>query len=242
MKKNLILIFIFLFFLGGPLYVLLSGQLVLNEHWRTANRSSADLAPNPFKDRESIVQIYGARTYGWRGMFAIHTWIAIKPKNQFVYTVYQALGWNYFRNQPVVDVRQDIPDRVWFSHQPKILFQAKGEQAEKIIAEIQAAVKSYPYKNGYHMWPGPNSNTFVAYVIRHSPSIKISMPMTAIGKDYLINGICESAISKTGVQCSLKGVLGFTFARVEGVELNILGFSFGINRSYPFVHLSGIDQ
>ena len=242
MKKNIFLIIMLLFFLGGPLYVLFSGQLVLNQHWRTADRSSAQLAPKLDINKEAVVQIYGARTYGWRGMFAMHTWIAVKPVNAKTYTVYQALGWNYYRKKPVVDVRQGIPDRVWFSHRPKVLYQATGKQAETVIKEIQDAVKRYPYKNIYRMWPGPNSNTFVAYVIRHSPSIKIRLPMTAVGKDYLINRYCTSAISKTGYQCSLKGVLGFTVAKVEGIEINILGFGVGLNTTYPFIRLPGIDQ
>jgi len=241
MKKVFLIFMLFLLFFGGPIYVLLSGQLVLNQHWSKSNRSSAHIAPNPKKHKEAIVQIYAARTYGWRGMFAIHSWIAIKPKNAEHYRVYQALGWNKFRNLPILDIRKDIPDRVWFDHKPWIIFDARGKKAEKVITEIKNAVKNYPYKDNYRIWPGPNSNTFIAYVIRHSALITSRLPLTAIGKDYQINSICSKSLSKTGYQCSLKGLFGFTIAKSEGFEMNILGFGFSINANFPFVHLPGID-
>jgi hypothetical protein len=29
--------------------------------------------------RDAVVQVYASRTFGWRGAFADHTWIAVKP-------------------------------------------------------------------------------------------------------------------------------------------------------------------
>ena len=43
--------------------------------WRTASRDSAGLAPDPRTTPEAVLQVYGASTWGWRGWFAIHTWI-----------------------------------------------------------------------------------------------------------------------------------------------------------------------
>ena len=46
--------------------------------WRTASRKSAGMAPDPSVTKEAVLQVYGADTWGWRGWFAIHTWIATK--------------------------------------------------------------------------------------------------------------------------------------------------------------------
>ena len=48
--------------------------------WRFADRSSVGLAPLPSKTAEAVVQVYAARTYSWRGAFAVHSWIAVKPE------------------------------------------------------------------------------------------------------------------------------------------------------------------
>jgi hypothetical protein len=34
------------------------------------------------------------------------------------------------------------------------------------------------------MWPGPNSNTFTAAVLRAVPELAILLPPNAIGKDF----------------------------------------------------------
>ena len=61
--------------------------------WRFADRSSVGLAPLPSKTAEAVVQVYAARTYSWRGAFAVHSWIAVKPENADKYTIYQVMGW-----------------------------------------------------------------------------------------------------------------------------------------------------
>jgi len=241
MKKLFIVIVIFTLFLGGPLYMLFSGQLVLGKHWREADRSSSKIAPNPNSIKESIVQIYAARAFNWRGMFGLHTWLVIKQKNENKYSVYQIIGWKLLQGLEVIDVRYDIPDRMWFGNKPWILYQAIGEEADLLIPQINKLIKQYPFKNKYSLWPGPNSNTFIAYIIRNIPSIKIRLPVTAIGKDYQINSICTKALSKTGIQCSLKGIISLTLAKVEGIEINLFGFTFAFNTEIPYVHLPGID-
>ena len=42
---------------------------------------------------EAIVQVYASRTFGWRGAFAVHTWVAAKPAGADRYTRYEVIGW-----------------------------------------------------------------------------------------------------------------------------------------------------
>ena len=57
-----------------------------------------------------------------------------------------------------------------------------GEEANRIHA-VLAAPLDYPYRDPYQYWPGPNSNTYVAWILRKS-GVKCDLPMGAIGKDY----------------------------------------------------------
>lgn len=226
-----------------PLVLILSGAVSLGRDYRTANRDSAGIAPDPAETPEAVVQVYAARALNWRGIFGVHTWIATKPENAPEFTVHQVVGWRTFRNLPAVFSEPAIPDRNWFGNQPEIIADLRGDEAAKAIAKIIEAVESYPYVHEYRLWPGPNSNTFTAYVARQVPELKLELPVTAIGKDYPVNGaIVERAPSGTGYQASLYGLVGIMMARQEGLELNLFGLSFGIDFFRPALKLPFIGR
>ena len=81
------------------------------------------------------------------------------------------------------------------------------------------------------------ADTFTAWVLRAVPELKADLPPTAIGKDYLGDGVVSSAPSGSGHQLSLGGVLGVAASGVEGLELNVLGLTFGINPFDPSLKL-----
>jgi hypothetical protein len=119
----------------------------------------------------------------------------------------------------------------------------RGEIAEKAIVGIYQAVAKYNYPNRYTTWPGPNSNSFVAEIGRQVAELKLDMPSTAIGKDFLSNKLFfDKAPSGTGYQFSIYGLLGLTLAREEGLEINILSLNFGINPLKPKIKLPGIGS
>ncbi len=238
------MLFLFLFvFVALPLYTVLSGQAPLGRDFRTADRSSAGLAPPAETTPEAVVQVYYARALNWRGIFGVHTWIATKPENAAQYTVHQVIGWRLYRGLPAVVSAPGIPDGRWFGNQPTLVSELRGEAAAEAIAKILAAVESYPYADEYRLWPGPNSNTFVAYIGRQVPELKLDLPPTAIGKDYPINGsLLDRTPSGTGYQFSLLGLLGIAMGREEGVELNLLGLNFGIDFYRPALKLPFIGR
>lgn len=198
--------------------------------WHQASRISAGIAINPLLEKRVIVQIYCARAFSWRGFFSVHSWIAVKHRNSDHYLVYQLLYWNKFLHNNIISVTKDIPDRYWFDAKPKIIYSYIGDLGEKMIEEINQAILSYPYKNKYILWPGPNSNSFISYLIRNSSLIRTNLPANAIGKDWLgFNKFFAFSESKTGIQISIFGIFGIIFALKEGVEFNILGLSFGFS-------------
>lgn len=207
--------------------------------WRTASRDPIGIAPDPAAVPEAVVQVYAARTYGWRGTFGVHTWIATKPTDAAEYTVYEVMGWRAYRGGSAVVIEQRVrPDRRWFGNEPSLLADMRGEGVEEIIRRIDAAARSYPYPDSYHVWPGPNSNTFVAHVVRQVPELRVDLPPTAIGKDYLPNGgVFARTPSGTGWQFSLFGLFGVMAAAEEGVEINLLGLTFGFDPTAPALKL-----
>lgn len=227
-----------LFLLSLPIYAVLSGQVPLGRDYRTADRSSAGIAPLADRTPEAVVQVYAARALNWRGIFGVHTWIATKPENAPQYTVHQVIGWRTYRNLPALFSAPAIPDGRWFGNDPELICELRGEAATDAIPKILAAVASYPYPNEYQLWPGPNSNTFMAYIGRQVPELRMDLPSNAIGKDYPINGsIIDRTPSGTGYQLSMFGLLGLAVGRDEGVELNLLSLNFGIDFFRPAIKL-----
>lgn len=240
--KLAFLVFLFLTVIG-PLWVLLSGQVDFHADYRTANRASAHLAPDPKLTPEAVIQVYSAPAFNWRKIFSVHTWLAVKPKGATQYRVYQVVGWRLFAGLPALMDEKDLPDRYWYNEKPKIILDLRGEAAEKLIPKITQAAATYPYPNDYEMWPGPNSNTFIAYIGRQVPELGLAMPANAVGKDYLPHhAFFAPAPSGTGFQISFFGLFGFLLASSEGLEFNFLGVVYGVNPMRLFIKLPGVGE
>ncbi len=205
-----------------------SGQ-VGNRDWRTASREPVGLAPDPATTHEAVVQVYAARAVRWRGYFGVHTWIAVKPTGAEHFTVYEVAGFGLQRTGTSIRSSARAPDGRWYGNTPELLKDARGPGVDAIIQRIETAVQQYPYAATYHVWPGPNSNTFVAFVLRDVPELRVDLPPTAIGKDYLGVMPVAQTPSGTGGQLSVFGVAGVAAGWEEGVELNLLGLTFGID-------------
>jgi hypothetical protein len=208
-----------------------------NSDWRTASREPVGLAPDPAAHPGAVVQVYAARTVGWRGVFGVHSWVAVKPAHAKAYTVYEVIGWKLRWDDTAVSIGERDADARWFGNAPELLAEKRGGEAEALIPRIDKAARSYPYGDEYSAWPGPNSNTFTAWVTREVPELRADLPPTAIGKDYLGSSVFAAAPSGSGVQFSVVGVLGVTASTVEGFELNVLGLTFGIDPWPPAIKL-----
>ena len=197
--------------------------------WRTASREPVGLAPDPADLKEAVVQVYGARTVGAKGLFGVHTWVAVKPAEAQEWTVYEVVGWRLRSSQSAIVVHSRPPDARWFGSMPELYADRRGPEVDELIERIDKAARAYPYGAEYRAWPGPNSNTFTAWIARAVPELELDLPATAIGKDYLGSSIFGAAPSGSGVQLSLGGVLGLAVSAVDGLEFNVLGLNFGIS-------------
>jgi len=230
--------------LAGPLLTLASGRASVSGDWRHATQRSTGQAPDPALHREAVVQVYASRAFGWRGAFADHTWLAAKAQGADHFTRYEVIGWNGGGGRSVVSISgQRAPDAEWFGAAPRLIRDVRGAEADAIVRKLPQAVADYPYGTTYHAWPGPNSNTFLAHLGREIAELHVTLPSTAIGKDYLsINRIISTPPSGTGVQLSLLGVLGVIWGPDEGLELNVLGLVTGVDLHMPALKLPGIGR
>jgi hypothetical protein len=228
----------------GPMVVYMTGGARLRGDWRTASHASTGLAPDPARVREAVVQVYAARAFAWRGAFSVHTWMAVKPANAEHYTRYEVIGWRLYRGLSSLSISSDrAPDAQWFGAHPWLLRDVRGAPAETIINLLPQVAASYPYANRYRVWPGPNSNTFTAHLARHLPQLRLALPPNAVGKDYLHSGwTITRSPSGTGLQVSLSGMLGVLVGLQEGIEINILALTIGLDPLGLAIHLPGIGR
>src|SRR5437764_10814514 len=199
-----------------------------------ADWSSTGMLPPATADRDARLLVFTGRTGRWKGIFAVHSWIVFKGENAARWTRYDVVGWG----QPV-RTNGWVPDGRWFGDTPRVLVDVRGAEAAALIAKVKAAIASYSYSHAgdYRIWPGPNSNTFVATVLRAVPELAVILPANAVGKDFRPYPYVGLSDSRTGVEASLWGLLGVKIGWVEGIEFNFLGLVAGLDIRHPGVKL-----
>ena len=209
-------------------------------NWRRADWSSSGLLPPAATTAPAHVLIMSGRAGGIKGVLAIHSWIVVKRANAQNWTRYDVVGWT-----PVpVQMNYWIADSRWFDTVPTIVADVSGTQAEALIPKIETAVEQYRYNNSgdYRIWPGPNSNTFIAAILRAVPELALQLPPNAIGRDYRGRPYAGLTDSGTGIEVSLWGILGLKVGWVEGFELNVLGLVAGVDLRHPAIKLPGYGR
>jgi Protein of unknown function (DUF3750) len=195
--------------------------------WRTANWSSSGVLPAAQSLTPATVIILASRTGRWKGIFAEHMSLVLKPANAAQWTRYDVVGWGS-------PIRRDdyAADAFWYGNVPRVIFRLEGNEAQALIPKIEQAIAAYPNSaaGSYVIWPGPNSNTFVAWVVRHTQGFDAELSPVAVGKDYLGPGLrMARAPSSSGYTVSLGGYVGATLALEEGLELHVAGSTIGID-------------
>ena len=195
--------------------------------WSTADWSSAHVLPDPKASPEAALYIMSARTGGLKGAVATHSWIVIKEPAARTYERWDKVGWG-------MPIRHDAypADGRWYSNVPEIVVSRHGTKAERLIPEIRAAVAAYPFamRGGYHIFPGPNSNTFVAFILSNTKGLAATLPPVAVGRDYPIGRQLIALDKARGeLRLSLFGYAGITVGRVSGLEVNLFGLVAGID-------------
>ena len=239
-NRSVPMLAIVLLFLG-PLIARAALYAVGNDprSWRDADWSSARLLPPATADKQARVVVFTGTTGAWKGIFSVHSWIVYKPANGSAWTRYDVVGWG-----SPVRTNNWPPDGRWYGNTPVAIADVSGAEAEKMIPRIEAAVSEYRYAKAgdYRIWPGPNSNSFVAAVLRTVPELGVTLPPNAVGRDFRDGFYAGLTDSRTGIEINLNGLAGLKVGWVEGFELNLLGLVAGIDLRQPGVKLPGFGH
>ncbi|PSJ54346.1 DUF3750 domain-containing protein [Kumtagia ephedrae] len=223
----------------------------LGEHpssWRDADWSSSGLLAEPQDDPEAAIYVMAARTGGLKGALSVHSWIVTKAAGASSYQRYDKVGWG----SPVR--RNGYPaDARWYSNLPTVVRKISGGEAERLIPKVEAAIAAYPYgrPGDYRIWPGPNSNSFVAHVLAAVPELGAKMPSNATGRDFAPGFASVAWLPGTrDLHATLGGYLGFSAGITSGLEMHFLGLVAGVDITEPglkipafgTVSLSGVAQ
>jgi hypothetical protein len=222
--RNFLLVFVIIPILFGTALGYARGW---PEDRRQASWSSAGLLGEAALTEPATVIIISARTGRWKSIFAEHMAIVVKREDASSWTRYEVVGWGN-------PVRKNafVADAFWYGNMPQIIYRLEGAAAATLIPKIEASIARYPHqqRGSYVIFPGPNSNSFVAWVVRNTQGFGAELSPVAVGKDWLGEDVYfDLAPSKTGYTLSLFGLLGGTLASEEGVELHLLGSTIGVD-------------
>src|SRR3989344_374695 len=76
-----------------------------------------------------------------------------------------------------------------FNGKSKLLKIIEGDEnspVRKLIDFIENSKENYPHYSKYFLM-GPNSNTYVKWILNNFPEIEVKLPWNAVGKGYKIN-------------------------------------------------------
>ncbi len=207
--------------------------------WRDADWSSTGLLPQARDFAPARVVVFTGTTGAWKGIFSVHSWIAFKPAGAKSWTRYDVVGWG----NPVRTNGWPVDGR-WYGNVPVALADITGPEAERLIPKIEQAVRDYRFARAgdYRIWPGPNSNSFVASVLRAVPELGVELPPNAVGRDFRDGFYVGWTDSGTGVEVNVSGLVALRVGWVEGVEVNLLGLVAGLDLRYPAVKLPGFGR
>lgn len=210
------------------------------ESWRAADWGASGVLADAAATPGAAIHVMSARTGGLKGAASVHSWLVWKSAGASVWTRAEVVGWG----KPV---RRDAyaPDARWYSNAPFFVGSVTGAAATALIPPLVAAIDAYPYDmpGSYVIWPGPNSNSFVAHVLREVPEIGVALPPNAVGKDWLGPGFRARRDAGGGdLHLSAWGYAGLSVGPRTGVEINLLGQTFGLDLAHPALKLPAIGR
>ncbi|MCK0167897.1 DUF3750 domain-containing protein [Jannaschia sp. S6380] len=208
------------------------------DSWRAADWSASGVLPAAADVPGAAIHVMAARTGGMKGAASVHSWLVWKRADTR-WTRAEVVGWG----RPV-RIDAYAPDARWYSNAPYIVGTVTGADASTLIGRIEAAIDTYPWNDTgtYRIWPGPNSNTFVAHVLREVPKIGVTLPPHAVGKDWLGHGPRALRDAGGDLHLSAWGYAGLSLGPRSGIEVNLMGQAFGLDFARPALKLPGIGR
>lgn len=87
---------------------------------------------------------------------------------------------------------------------------------------------NHPWRLDYESWPGPNSNTFVANLLRAVPGMGAELDHNSVGKDWVEGLRLGRTDDGLGVEVDAT-FLGAAIGLYQGLELHMIGLTAGVS-------------
>ena len=178
----------------------------------------------PANDQATVLLLTGGLGHPM-DQIARHPWFATRAAGGTTWAIYEVGGGGSsddpFDHSPYLE---PILHAVW-----------RGAEAERAMACLER--ESGPWQDAldYRFYPGPNSNTFGDAMLR-ACDLRASLPATAVGKDW--RGALGVSWTSEGTGFQIESpVLGLRLGLKEGVEVHVIGLSFGIDLWPPAIIL-----
>jgi hypothetical protein len=185
---------------------------------------------------ELIVELRGATLPSVLRAIAVHHWFVVFDPETGATT-----RWEVWQNRDADGeswghLHRDLmhPDRPVGGGPTFTVAQWEGDEARR-LRDVLERPEEYPFREVYRYWPGPNSNTYAAWVLARAGLLHDFDPR-GIGKDFLAPygfGISRGP----GSTCLGTPLLGVRWGRHVGLELYVLGLTFGL--AYRPLRLKG---
>jgi len=201
--------------------------------WSNADWSSAGILPRVPQENEAAIHVLAARTGGLKGAFSLHSWLVIKKPGSDRYDRYDKVGWG-----TPIRYNAYAADGRWYSNAPHIVASVTGTDAARLIPKLEASIADYRFSKlgDYHLWPGPNSNSFVAHVLRSVPELGAKLPSNAVGRDYAPGLVSvDIAPDWLDLHVTFGGLAGFALGLRSGIEVHFAGLVAGFDIAHPAI-------
>ena len=147
--------------------------------------------------------------------------------------MYEVIGWRLRWTDTAVVVRNRAPDGRWFGSEPELYAEKRGAGVDELIKRIDEAARELSLRRRIHAsGPARTPTPSLPGSRARCRSSSVDLPATAIGKDYLGGSVIGSAPERQRLPALARAACSASpRARVDGLELNLLGLNFGVGPS-----------
>jgi hypothetical protein len=135
-------------------------------------------------DGLAVARVYAA-SFPFTEGIATHPWFVVKPADSSRFERWEVGFWT---GEPYGFVHKDLfpPEHDVGIAGSRILAELLGTEAESVVDFIRQESPHYPCKDFYVLLPGPNSNTYLQWVLDNT-SWQVDLPPTAVGANVAVN-------------------------------------------------------
>ena len=199
----------------------------------------AGLRPSTVSTRQPyLVVVKSVRipsTEPWISRFACHTWFDLKNGPNADWERIEILAVDSGVMDYKIPPQEAYSDFRW-TNRVSVIGMIQGDLAKSVIPKMETLAKNYPDKANYWSWPGPNSNTFTASIVRQTPELRLVFDHNAVGKDFVPWFYAGPSVTGSGWQADT-WLLGVQFGLRDGIQIHFIQLTLGVSLFPPALDL-----